>query len=387
MKAQRKTQLRGSEEWQWPIDITQYDRNPALSTAEYAELNTLVSRFDAGGHGWHRQAYTVLHRLLQPLYDTLDVTGAHKVVGHRASARTGAIHLVIRAMHRLHLSFWAFTPEHWIDILGTDSSAFVQRNGDIATCRQHLVAVIYLLCGFQDLKSLGRLEQYALAIKVFGKERVDAAIQSIEEELKQWGYGKERTTHYTRNALCEALLANRSPRLEDVTTEALDAAYHATDVKYIKQGLVMLSNVLYNRSLIARPLEWATQKKEECFQNRRALKDVPIEWAQWCQRWYETSTWQPSGRVNALYRLLQTGRWLAHVHPEVTSPEQWTREVAAEYVASVDRMTVGQWSNPGKQFVEKLGKPFGATSKEKHLESMRVFFRDCQEWGWLPLSP
>src|SRR5260370_40262638 len=113
MKAQSKQQLPVSQEWHWPLDITHYDRSPALSTAEYTELDTLVSRFDAGGKAWHRQAYTVLHRLLQPLYDALDVTGAPKVVGHKISARTTAINLVVRAMHRLHLSFWAFTPENW----------------------------------------------------------------------------------------------------------------------------------------------------------------------------------------------------------------------------------------------------------------------------------
>src|SRR5262249_53198278 len=83
------------------------------------------------------------------------------------------------------------------------------------------------------------------------------------------------------------------------------------------------------------------------------------------------------------YYLLKAGYWLAETHPEVESPAGWTRDMAIEYVAAVDRMTVGQWSQrtfpPGA-----VGKPLAPRVKSHHLRAVSMFFRDCQEWGWIP---
>jgi hypothetical protein len=35
-------------------------------------------------------------------------------------------------------------------------------------------------------------------------------------------------------------------------------------------------------------------------------------------------------------------RWLADVHPEMADPALWTREMAAESMAAIDRMKVGE---------------------------------------------
>jgi hypothetical protein len=67
-----------------------------------------------------------------------------------------------------------------------------------------------------------------------------------------------------------------------------------------------------------------------------------MEWARWVKRWAETSTLRPSTRRGIVNNLLQVGRWVAVTYPEVTTPEHWTRELAATYVAAVDRATVGE---------------------------------------------
>ena len=80
--------------------------------------------------------------------------------------------------------------------------------------------------------------------------------------------------------------------------------------------------------------------------------------------------------------VLAAGRWLAQVHPEVTRPGQWTRTLAAEYVAAVDKATVGGWSaNPRKVTSGTFGKPFKPRSKAGYLAALRGFFCDLQEWG------
>jgi hypothetical protein len=74
---------------------------------------------------------------------------------------------------------------------------------------------------------------------------------------------------------------------------------------------------------------------------------------------------------------LKVGRWLAQTHPDISSPPDWTRELAAEFVAAVDRMTVGQWTHPHNIFIpaEKKGKPLAPNSKVQQLTALRVFFR------------
>ena len=72
------------------------------------------------------------------------------------------------------------------------------------------------------------------------------------------------------------------------------------------------------------------------------------------------------------------------VIPEITHADQWTRELAAEYVGAVDRMHVGDyvWRTAGVS--RKLGKPITARSKNAFLGAMRCFFADIQEWEWIP---
>ena len=81
------------------------------------------------------------------------------------------------------------------------------------------------------------------------------------------------------------------------------------------------------------------------------------------------------------------GRWLQAQHPAVTSPAQWTVELAAEFVAAVDAMRVGEWSDvvARRTAAARLGQPLRPQAKAQHLETMRVFLTECQEWGWIPV--
>jgi integrase len=81
--------------------------------------------------------------------------------------------------------------------------------------------------------------------------------------------------------------------------------------------------------------------------------------------------------------LLKVGRWVTAIHPEVASPELWTRETAAQWVAAVCRMRVGEWHNQVRRITEH-GKPLSPTAMLGHCGMLRIFFRDCQEWEWFP---
>lgn len=372
--------------WTWPIDVARYDRAASLSPAEREHLGRLVARFAAGGRGWHKEARPALRRLLRPLHDTLDHLGAVATEKRKYTVRTTVVCLLVRAMHRHDRSFWAFPAETWHEMLGGDYYAYVRQHGVTANARQQLVAVAYLLCGFDGLHTLGRLAHHALAEKVFGADAVNAAVAEVLGDLHAWGYTRKGNAVGLRAALAGAMLAQRSPRLRDLAHETLARLHREADAKITRRGLVLLSYALARRGLIREPLGRDGQAgRKERIDHRVAAEGVPPEWRWWCERWFATSTLQPSGRVSTVYSLFQAGRWLAQEHPGVTGPADWTRETAAAYVAAVDRATVGRWSTPSGPHKARVGQPFSAKSKEGALKAARTFFADCQEWGWIPV--
>jgi hypothetical protein len=118
------------------------------------------------------------------------------------------------------------------------------------------------------------------------------------------------------------------------------------------------------------------QKKAAAF-----VADVlGTEWAGWCARWRATSTLAPKSVDGVCHSVLRAGRWLARSHPEVHGPDDWTRDIALEYVASVNQAEVGEFgtASAGKGH----GTPLSPRSKDRYLTTLRIFFRDCQKWGW-----
>lgn len=111
------------------------------------------------------------------------------------------------------------------------------------------------------------------------------------------------------------------------------------------------------------------------------MDGVAPEWVTWVFRWHDTSRISAETKQNYVYKLLRVGRWLARYHPEVTSPEQWTYELAAAYVAAVDEMTVGEFTTAEDyvRFAPHLGKPLRPNSKVHQLTVLRAFFHDLQE--------
>ncbi len=152
------------------IELERYDRSGELSSDELHNMQILVARFEAGGKGWHKAARPALQRLLQPLEATLDHLGAVNTIKRKYTIRATVICLLIRAMAHNRQSFWAFSTDVWHELLGSDYYAYVRVHGVTANARQQLIAVAYLLCGFNELGLLGRLSYPALARKVFGTQ-------------------------------------------------------------------------------------------------------------------------------------------------------------------------------------------------------------------------
>jgi integrase len=289
-------------------------------------------------------------------------------------------------MHARQTPCWSWEQPDWVDILGTSWKTFAERYHGPKDNRQHLMAVGYLLCDVPDLHIFGAFNQQAFASKVFGQVEVNAAVHSVCDGLHQWGYASYRVTSHIANALCEALLKNRSPLLEDLTYEMLDTVRRENIPHYLRDDFVAISRVLASSKYISKPLT-PLGRGSGAPPDHEALKSVPGEWLAWAKRWRSTSTLAPETSRHVYQTLFKTGRWLAATHPDIVTPERWTRELAAEYVAAVDCMMVGQWvHDTSKIDPTSLGKPLAPRTKNGHLAAMRIFFRDCHEWGWIPRS-
>ncbi len=360
-------------EQKWPVDLQQYNCDPQLSSSELSALANLGHIAPSGKQSWPYASS--LHRITRPIEDVLDFTGA------QGKTRRAIVLLLLRAMYQRNTAIWGWTEQDWAEVLGASGKFFQVKHKRPKTYRQHVMAVSYLLCRFSDLRSLGQIDQYAFAVKVFGKEVVDTSVQRAVEATIRIGYGAYRVKEQLPPAVCEALLVNRSPYLEHLTVEVLDALRRGSVATYLKDEIVHLSRALVSLGITSKTLE-AIRSPDESSQ-QEALQGVAEEWVNWCKRWRDTSTLSTRSRKGNYYVLLQVGRWCAKHHPEIVSPKQWTRELAAEYVGAVDRMTVGQWAKVGQMHVKKIGNPLTPRAKACRFNTMRVFFRDCQEWEWI----
>lgn len=216
--------------WTWPVDKWRYDRSATLSFTESAQLEELLHRFSRGATTWPGGARHTHARLLRPVHDTLDFTGAC------GWTRAGVVTLLMREMHNRRSSFWAWDQDDRVEILAPDSPTFMRKHGRNDAHRHQLVALAYLLCDFQRLDAIGRYIHRALANKVFGPGFVDVAVDRVCEELFRWGYGRSIGRRENPNVLCDALLRNRSPVLEDLSSSVLaDVRAHcAHDLKLIQ---------------------------------------------------------------------------------------------------------------------------------------------------------
>lgn len=92
----------------------------------------------------------------------------------------------------------------------------------------------------------------------------------------------------------------------------------------------------------------------------------------------------PRVRDSVRSTLLRVVRWIAAEQPDAADPNDWTRQTCATWIAALDRMKVGDYVQRTVGLKDRLGKPLEAPTKAGQITALRTFFRDCQEWEWLP---
>ncbi|WP_201791351.1 tyrosine-type recombinase/integrase [Aeromicrobium sp. PE09-221] len=243
-----------------------------------------------------------------------------------------------------------------------------------------LVALGYLLAGHHRLHHrFPSLKPKDLAAWVFGVGVAQHTLADVLTTLESWGVTAKHES--TRQALYDALLCNRSPRLEDLTSDLLyELVQAAPPGRSRRLGLFRLSRVLAHRGIIPVPLIANNDMRGP---TAATWETVPQPWRDYAQRWAKLSTREPASNRSMLSGILTAGRWAAEHHPEAVDPAAWTRDIAAEYVAATLQAKAGQWSSGLGRNRSREGQPLSASGKANRMDSVRGFFGDLIEWEWI----
>jgi hypothetical protein len=208
------------------VAVHRYDRRGELLDSEAAALAALgaagLRRHRATGVQRTAAHWKALARLVEPL-DAARARLHHRDDVRFRRAGAHAVAIILANCVARGRSYWAWTGQDWAGLCGSSARAFVA-DRDLpteATVRPFLVAIGYLLDGFDEFHLLGMINRLHLARLVFGEGGIDASIRQATETLDRWGYrGALNHQHRLRGGLSQALLINRSPRLEDLDTAA-----------------------------------------------------------------------------------------------------------------------------------------------------------------------
>jgi hypothetical protein len=357
-----------------------YDRRPELTGRELEALRRLginVRRgrcYDGDAPEWQ-----VIERLLQPLDDARDAMWCPAPLHRRAV--TDAIGLVLLRCAEEGTTYWAWPDEEWARLVGASSADFARSwpGYSDGTIRPYVTSCAYLVGGFTAFRSIGPFDKHAVARRVFGKDQADEAMKRIADVLGRWGYriGRAKDQRLP-SALGLVLLLNRSPRLEDLTTEVFERLRVHPGLSRGQAGA--LSAI---QKAVA-SLGFCDPPPSPAHGTVPAIEGAAKTWAGWVERWYATSALTPRTRGMVRGAMAKAGRWLAAEHPEITEPGQWTRQTCAAWVAAIDRMNIGQYIQRTTGLSKRDGHPVSPQMKAGFLSSSRAFFRDCQEWEWIP---
>lgn len=366
--------------WQWPLDLTQYERTGSLSQVEKQSLFTLFENKTLTRPELVAAAeqQPELRRLLQPLKEVFTVMDANPAY------KPTALSLLLRNCAREQNAFWGWDTATWLRLLGPTQKAFCEENGPVGytEVRQYLIAAAYLLKCFQTVHQLGGFDRRGLANKIFGTTRVTATLDTVQQVVLGWGYSA-RETNILGGVVADVLLEQASVQLEELHLDFLEELRSRPGITPARRIMIYrLSKVLAHLGIVAEPLPLRGGVAPEFFEVERA-RGIAAEWVEWAERWYNTSTLTLSTRRHVRDALLKAGRWQTQQHPEIKQPQEWTRELAAEYVAAVSRMAAGDYVWCFSTVQAKLGEPLSPARKDHLLSSMRQGFSDSQEWGWI----
>jgi integrase len=331
---------------------------------------------DPAAPGWR-----AITRLLRPL-EAVNAALDSPSTPHRRRAMLDVVAwLLIRCAEPGCGTYWGWSSDEWAALLGRTQAEF--RDGAPAwvgdEVRPYLAAHAFLVGGFSEFHRLGSFQRLVLCWRIFGRERVNAEIARLREVLAGWGYqlGRDDDTLLPLT-IAQLMLANRSPHLEDLNTELFD---RVREQRMLRGARL---NTVHAVQRAVAELGFCTPPAGRTGRHSARSTGGAEVWEQWANRWHDTSTLTPRARGGIRANLLKVGRWLAAEHAKSADPATWTRQTCALWIGALDRMCVGDFVQRTVGLARRLGQPLTAATKAGQIAALRTFFRDCQEWEWLP---
>lgn len=308
--------------WSSPIAGRQYDRMPLVLASEQRaiyELGLLNLR-RRRGYDRHAPQWNAIERLLAPL-DTVSSSFSIEpgTQQHLYRGLHDAVAVLLLRCAETGRSYWSWTSQEWLDLLGDSHAAFRRSVPEWAegAVRPFLCAHAFLLGDFDAFHRLGYFGRRTLAARLFGEAHVDAEIDRIRRVLAGWGYRYGRCDDPTIPAVASQMfLIARSPHLEDLDTALFDrvrAGPYLTE-----QGL----RGLHPLQRVVAQLGYCDPPQVGSSNNQIIALGVPERWRRWAERWYQTSTLTPKVRRTTRAILFKVGRWLAIESPEAADPDR-----------------------------------------------------------------
>jgi len=371
MTAVAATMPASEPRWTPPLSPAAYDRGVALSREERRALGLIAGRPSR----WPAGVAEALARFTAPVNDVLAV--ARLKPGSWAGAPTRGD--LLAGIGREGMAFWGWDRVQW-------ERTVAAGNVDV---RQLLIAVAYQLCGFNDLHwEIRGFKMRLFCGRVFGHAAVEDTVGRVQSHLDTLGYAAQLRRPNLQRALYELMLAARSPVLDDLAQrpELLAEVRDRTTHNPGRSGVEQLARTLVDMGVLdALPFPARLTRDEWLARSRAGDLDVPELWLDYAKRWFQTSTLTRSSRSQTYFALIKLGRWIKHEQPDHVDPGSWTRELAATWIARVDRMLVGEYSHgPNTAYMRRRsGGELLPRTKAHLIWAPRRFFNDIQEWEWI----
>jgi hypothetical protein len=361
-------------DWQMPLSLEHYDRSPALTQAEREALSEVIVNHVPRTPllPLNRPSTHTLARLIRPLQDVHDFKQCHP--GGRASY----LYCMCQQMLQTNKPFWVWSKEEWLKVITSANG----KHGIAITIR----VAAYLLCGLLLIE-----DQYFpshLARLVFGSMAVAKEYERVATVIygpDGFGYVRNTTQElHSQAALVLALLINRNPHIDALTSECLRATKQLLVYQGYQHALHQLVRALVYLKIVRETAltDLFGRVKESSAWWEYTEPDVDPTWLAWVQAYVtQTTRGVEHHRKDKFYRLLIAGRWLKKYHPEIVEPAQWDEPLAYEYVAWVchaKRNELVLESPPIPRDASKTQLPLQATTIDVRISVLRRFFLALQ---------
>lgn len=285
---------------------------------------------------------------------------------------------VLFHVHHRNRTVWAFDEQDWSDLV-------LDKTCRVARGRRFIFTAAYLIGGYRYSPRLRAMVPSTMAAElVFGHETYWNLLLKIENTLEGLGYVGAERRNFLSAALSTLVLTARSADPRDFSEELLWKLSESQHGQTVTNSCGKISRALAMLGHISGPLR---MRKYPTYEDRDTTGIAP-EWVSMVNRWRRTSTIGQATRASAHGVLLKFGLWLARTHPEVRTPEDWNAGIAAEAIALVAEMRVGDYTLPDSDRIspDRIGKPLMVNSRSAVIMHLRRFFFDIEAWEWVTLK-